>query len=368
MSASVSVRQKPNGKYEVRWREPDGRHRGRTLTRKRDADRFADGIRRRLEIGGVVQLDEEIPTLAEFVEDYWRLHAVPNLAPSTRAVYKQVWAKHALPRLGHLRLRSVTSGAIELQLVDPMRRAGVGDPTIIKTLGMLQSVMRLAVVHGHATTNPVAAVRKPRQRRRDTVPIWPTDVERLRAQLEPRDATMVSVLAYAGLRPEEALGLEWRHVRDDGLVVEQAVVLGERRQTKTGADRVVRLLRPLAQDLATWRMACGRPAAGKPVFPRRDGGTWTDSDWRNWRRRVFQPAAAEAGLQTSRPYDLRASFVSLLIHEGRTVVEVAAQAGHTPETCLRHYARLFRDAPSERISAEQVIRGARDGLAVATSR
>jgi hypothetical protein len=57
---------------------------------------------------------------------------------------------------------------------------------------------------------------------------------------------------------------------------------------------------------------------------------------------------------------LRGSFVSLLIQEGHTVVDVAAQAGHTPETCLGHYARLFRDAPAERVSAEVAIKQARD--------
>jgi hypothetical protein len=62
------------------------------------------------------------------------------------------------------------------------------------------------------------------------------------------------------------------------------------------------------------------------------------------------------------PYDLRGSFVSLLIPEGRTVIDVAAQAGHTPETCLRHYARLFHDAPAERVPAEAAIRGAREEL------
>jgi hypothetical protein len=49
-------------------------------------------------------------------------------------------------------------------------------------------------------------------------------------------------------------------------------------------------------------------------------------------------------LESARPYDLRRSFVSLPIQVGRTVVDVADQRGHTAETCLRHCARLFRDA------------------------
>ena len=81
------------------------------------------------------------------------------------------------------------------------------------------------------------------------------------------------------------------------------------------------------------------------LFSRRDGGVWQDHDWRNWRKRVFQPAAKAAGLAHARPYDLRGSFASLLIQEGKNVVDVAKQLGHTPETCLRYYARLFDEAP-----------------------
>jgi hypothetical protein len=56
------------------------------------------------------------------------------------------------------------------------------------------------------------------------------------------------------------------------------------------------------------------------------------------------PGRPRGQVESARPYDLRRSFVSLPIQEGRTVVDVADQAGHTAETCLRHYARLFRDA------------------------
>jgi integrase len=44
---------------------------------------------------------------------------------------------------------------------------------------------------------------------------------------------------------------------------------------------------------------------------------------------------------TARAYYLRHSFVSLLIHEGQSILEVARQAGHSPQTCLRNYGHLF---------------------------
>jgi integrase len=121
-------------------------------------------------------------------------------------------------------------------------------------------------------------------------------------------------------------------------------------------------------SLGESRLACGRPGPGALVFPRSDGGAWRDHDWRNWRRRVHQPVARAAGLESSRPYDLRGSFVSLLIQERRTVVEVADQAGHTAETCLRHYARLLGDAPAERVLAEVAIRQAHEDVRDAVGR
>ena len=48
------------------------------------------------------------------------------------------------------------------------------------------------------------------------------------------------------------------------------------------------------------------------AFASRTGGVTSDYDWHNWRKRVFGPAAASAGITIGRPYDLRHSFASLL--------------------------------------------------------
>ena len=90
--SDVAVRKKKNGKWEVRWRDSSGRRRGRTIDRWRDADQFATELRRRQQVGHLVDLERGTTTLAEFVEQYWRDYAIPNLAPKTRAVYAQVWA------------------------------------------------------------------------------------------------------------------------------------------------------------------------------------------------------------------------------------------------------------------------------------
>jgi hypothetical protein len=54
--------------------------------------------------------------------------------------------------------------------------------------------------------------------------------------------------------------------------------------------------------------------------------------------------------------------VSLLIAEGRSIVEVARQAGHSPTTALDTYGHVFEELDgAERVSVEQAIRKARAG-------
>jgi integrase len=144
------------------------------------------------------------------------------------------------------------------------------------------------------------------------------------------------------------------------LLVERAVAFGQLKPTKTGKARTVRLLRPLAETLAAWRLVTPRSAPTDLLFPSPDGSPWNADRARNWRKRAFAEAAVAAGVPTARPYDLRHSFVSLLIAQGATVVEVARQAGHAPTMTLDTYAHLFDElADAPKTPAEELIRSAR---------
>ncbi len=355
---TVANGKKGNGKWVDRWRE-GGRHRQRTFDRRGDRDAFKRERLRRQQLGGLVVLEHDL-TLAELMEEYWRLHAIANLEPATRATYRQQWGKHILPRLGEYHLRAITPNLILRQLIEPMRRAGAGDATVLQVLAVLQALFSFAVTTERISDNPVRRVTKPRQSRgREVAPVPPATVEQLRARLGARDALMVSVLAYAGLRPQELLALHWEDVVSDAILVRRKNVDGELyAYTKTRQDRRVRLLAPLGADLAEWALASGRRTG--LVVPRADGAPWRAHDYRNWRRRVYQPHALALGLPSPVPYDLRGSFVSLLAWEGQTLLEVARQAGHSVAVCDRHYAGIFDAMPTERVSAEAAIRMARE--------
>jgi integrase len=366
MSVERVVRKDGSVVWRVRWRQA-GRNRSKVLGRKRDADAFDAEITRRKRTGELAQLDAGKEPLADFGEEWWRLHAEPNLARSTLKGYASIWDAHVLPRLGSIPLRELTPDVVNRFRLE-LEADGVGPASIRKSLVLLQGVLQRACEWGRLASNPAAIVRKPvPPRARTIVPLAPERVEAIRFALlgcgRIRDATLVSVLAYAGLRPGEALALTWAHVRDRTLLVEGAVSLGVIEGTKTGRSRTVRVRGPLAQDLAEWRLHAGRPPADALLFPGHAGEPWTATAYRNWRRRIYTPAATTAGVERPRPYDLRHSFVSLLIAEGRNVVDVARQAGHSPTVALDTYAHVFEEFdPAVRMNAADRIRKAREEL------
>jgi site-specific recombinase XerD len=111
-------------------------------------------------------------------------------------------------------------------------------------------------------------------------------------------------------------------------------------------------------------MASGRPEERELVFPNHAGTFWTDAQFRNWRKRIFAPAAQAAGVEKPHPYALRHSFVSLLLAEGATVVEVAAQAGNSPAVVLSTYAHVIAELEGhKRKPAAKAIHEARSSVA-----
>jgi integrase len=347
---SVSKNPRRPGTYEVRWRQGGRRH-SRSFDRKGDAAAFQLEVRRRKQLGALApSVIQSKRTLAEFVrEEWWPGHAIPNLDPDTRRRYLEVWGGYLLPTLGEHELREITPMLVE-DLRDQLVRRGLGAASVRKALLLLSAILRRAVVRGLIPSNPVAVVDKPKTpplapRR----PLAPATVERIRAQLRPRDAALVSLLAYGGLRPGEATTARWADLAERSLYV---------RPQKTSRERYVRLLSPVVQDLAEWRLQSGRPADRALIFAceqvpqsrRRATVEWQRHDWQNWTKRTYQPAAIAAGVEGDlRPYRLRGSFVSLLPWSGMDLVEVADQAGHSVATLAkalrRRHRRVARPAP-----------------------
>jgi integrase len=352
----MSIRKLPNGRWEARERTGgrDSPRPTRTFDRKADADKWVERMRRQRQIGAPPQEDV---TLAEFMEVYWELHALPNLAAATRESYKLVWAKHIIGRLGSRNLRELTPRVLTRFRAD-LERAGVGTATVRKAMAIVQSILSFAVVEERVEFNAAAAVRKPRyERKREPYIFPPAEVEQIRARLSPLGAALVSLLAYGGPRPEEALRLRWREVGTEAIQFDG---------NKTHRPRWTPLLAALASDLREWRLASGRPGPSAPVIPAHDGEAWQADDWRNWRRRVWRQVAPVG----SRPRDLRSSYITTQIYAGRPLTEIARYAGTSVAMIDRHYAGVIANWDGNPVPADTQIQLARQagGRSVDVSR
>lgn len=206
---------------------------------------------------------------------------------------------------------------------------------------------------------------------REVRPLTPLQVERVAHDLDHRgytsSAALVRLMAYTGLRPQEALALSWSAVGKQTLLVELANVDGEldrlkNRKRARRRSRTVELLPPVVDDLARWRRSNGRRSDDDLVFAHpRHGGLWKDEEYRTWRRLTYVPSAQNVGLPSRRPYDLRHTWVSLRIAEGRlSIAEIAEEIGDIPSTVLDTYAHVIREWRGRRhLNIEVEIRRAR---------
>lgn len=228
----MSVRRERKGVYQVRWREAGRSSPAHSVMvygatdaeAKRKADTIDAEIRNRKAAGerviSIVAARPEPLTLAEFLAVWHEAHG-KELAESTQASYAVVWDKWIGPRLGGLLLQEISPAEVA-RFRTVIERDGAGAPTVLRVLAVLGSVLSEAVRQGHIATSPTRAVSRPRQRRRRAVrPPTPERVEIIRAGLESEvEQALVTLLAYVGLRPQEALAAVWSDIAGGKLVVD----------------------------------------------------------------------------------------------------------------------------------------------------
>jgi integrase len=206
-------------------------------------------------------------------------------------------------------------------------------------------------------------VRKPAPAATEEVrPLPPATVEAIRAVLSPRHALLISLLAYSGVRPQEGRGLHWGTCRSGRSSCTPPRPAG----TARSRGRCACSLR-LPTTCASGGSRPAVPPTARQCCPGQGGGGWTEVAYEQWRARVWAKALDDVGLPYQRPYDLRHSFASLLLHEGRSVIHVARQLGHSAALTMSDYGHVIEELEDQpRVSAEDAIAAARRGSDVRT--
>lgn len=360
--ASISPR---NGKYQVRWRE-GGEERGRSFRAKSDAKIFQREVERRLEFAGFTGFAHGAAPTVEIAAKQW-LIAQHGLSENTEALYASLIRNHINPDLGGYKLTELDAVNLEEWQSGRLRKSG---PRAVQMArGVLDRILERAVRQQLIFANPLRLVDAPRQKQRQSIEIATVEqVEAMRGLLEgdrtylPNSATLISVLAYGGLRPpQEPCALMWGDLEGSVLHIRRKNSYGAlSTTTKTGRARVVILPDPVAAELKEMQMR--KRQRNGLIFPGSDGlEPASKPDWDNWRKRKFKPAAKKVGLSPRfRPYDLRHTCASLMLASGADVAEIAGQLGHTISQCTNTYLHLAPAyAGQPKVSLEDRIREAR---------
>jgi len=154
-----------------------------------------------------------------------------------------------------------------------------------------------------------------------------------------RDAAIIAMGYGAGLRRAELAGLDLADLSDDGEII-TATIRG-----KGGKERLVYLDNGSANAMRDWLAVRGLDAG--PLFYRgRKGGSLVHGQRLSGQaiRDILVKRAAEAGLDTTTPHDLRRSFVSDLLEAGVDISTVANMAGHANIETTRRYDRRGEQA------------------------
>jgi integrase len=223
----------------------------------------------------------------------------------------------------------------------------VGATTLYQSAQLLRTLLGEATRHKLIATDPTSTVRIPTPPKHVDRFLTRDEFEALCAVMpSDRDRAMVMLMAMAGLRWGEVAGLHSHRVdlgRSELTVVEtlrrNATV---KPKPKSGAGQRIVPLTPVLADAL-------RPFLGSGlVFP--------GLDYTNWRRRVFVPAVAAAGLADPQPtiHDLRHSFGSWLAEGGVSPTDVMALMGHSSLRATERYMH----ASGSRFSRALTVLGA----------
>ncbi|MDP9797444.1 integrase [Catenuloplanes nepalensis] len=191
-------------------------------------------------------------------------------------------------------------------------------------------------------------------------------------RIGPRMVAFYSCLYYAGLRPEEAVGIEVPRNfrvpdRDDEwgeFVLERAEPHAGKAWTDSGKNRDRRQLKqraigevrrvpcpPTLTAIIRWHIGeFGLGPGGRLFVGERNKEELPiltiNRIWRQARRSAFTPEIYASPLAET-PYDLRHAFVSTNLNAGISPAQVAEWAGQSPEVMWRTYAACLDGGQEE---------------------
>jgi len=346
------------GRYLVQWRDPEGRHRGQTVTGREAALGFKREVEAALAGGSYVDPRAGKVRLRAYAGE-WMSTAV-HLRPATRQAYDSLLRSHIYRLLGDVPINRVRPRDLRRFVADLTGR-GLSAKTVRNAYTLLVEILRSARDDGLIAAVPVPVGERgrrtilPRLQKAEQRFLSAEEVDLLASMIDHCYRALVFLGAYGGLRWGELAGLKVPRLR----LLERRVEVVETTtgEPKWGSAGTVGIPAAVAEELAA-HLAEYPPGPDGFVFTSPDGGALA---YHRFLRRVWRPAVQVARLEPLRMHDLRHTAVALAVEAGAHPKEIQELLRHRSiTTTLNTYGHLFpalHERLAERLDA--TIRRAR---------
>ncbi|MBT3165692.1 site-specific integrase [Streptomyces sp. Vc74B-19] len=351
------VRKLPSGRYQARYRGPDGvdRPAPHTFRTKRDADDWLADRQSELRQGDWRDPDAGKVPFGAYAGAWVRERP---LAPRTAELYASLLRLHLVPTFGAMAVADITPAAVRT-----WRRArldaGIGPSTVAKAYALLRTIMGTAVEDDLIRRNPCQI----RNGGNVVTPERPTasipEVFAIAEKIQPRYKALVLLAGFCGLRWGELIALhrsdvdlEHGMIRVRGAVSE--LTNGQRvyKAPKSAAGKRLVAVPPSILPFVKSHMTVyAEGGAGGRVFV----GAKKATPRRNHFNRLWHKACADAGVEGLRFHDLRHTGNTLASRTNASTKELMARLGHSTARA----ALIYQHADFDR---EREIAGAVDGM------
>ena len=338
------VRKLPSGRWQARYRAPDGQeHRAPdTFKTKTAADRWLAALETDLMRGQWIDPRAGAVLLSKYAETW--MAGRSDLKVRTLELYRWLLGKYVVPQLGHLRLEEITPSTVRAWHAT-LLRDGSPSPTR-QAYALLRAMLNTAVADELLLRNPclVRGAGVARSGERTTATL--AQVQALAEAVPPRYRMLILLAAWSGARwgelvalSRDRLDLERGTMRIDRQYVEledNSLVLDT---PKTAAGiRTVHIpphllpeLRAHLEDHRNHPTLVFTTGLGRPLSRGGFRSTWVK-------------AREHAGLPDFRFHDLRHTGNTLAATTGASTKELMARMGHASMRA----ALIYQHATAER--------------------
>ena len=345
------VRKLPSGSWQITIMDgykPDGKRKFKSFTAPKleEAKRLKREYERRKDAGMLTAMDYSFSEWA----DFWFEHHKNMISQTTQEGYAYT-LRNLKNHYGRKKLTDIRAYDIEQYLLK-LVRDGKSSSTVAQSRGMLFQIFRMAVANDILIKNPVAHAEKIRRAPPKPKEAFTADeVRKLMKELpENKIGWTIRLMLATGMRTQELLALEPRHIAKDGssINIAQAVVM-EKGSPVIGPTKTHTSMRTVPVPEMVRYCACNlRNTKERFIW---EGGKVDKPCNPTYFRSQFKEAlGAIEGMRILTPHCCRHTYVTQMLALGVDPKTIQAMVGHAEIDMTLYYAHAQESSKQAAIS------------------